>query len=153
MVGVQAALSAAFLLALAVIMGAALRRFWDLPRAFTGILDTLRTIQEGPEAAFSLRLKDVEDELERLPRKWTDITREAQAAESRARHHVKRALKSLEEAGYEDAGVAQMAGELQLVDGTGSGPSEVRALPEGVGVDGAEVSDWRAATRMKKFGI
>ncbi len=145
MVLVAAFLAYGFLFALA------LRRFWGVPGDFRSGTESLRAIQAGPEQGFSLRLMEVEDGLERLPKKWEEIKREAQAAESRARSHTKRALKELEEHGYSDPGVTQMAGELQLLDGGGSEASGVQPVPEGMAVDEPEVQDWRAVSRMRKF--
>ena len=142
----------AIFLAYGGLFAVALRHFWTVPGDFSAGLVALRAIQDGPEKGFSLRLLEVEDGLERLPKKWDDIKRAAEACESRARSHTKRALKELEEHGYSDPGVSQMAGELQLLNGEPSEPSGVQPLRDGVEVAEPEISDWRAFTRLKKFG-
>lgn len=151
------AVSAAVLLGLA---GAALRRSRDHDQLLLRISGTLERIAEGAEEDLKGRLRDVEDLVERLPKKWEDIKREAAAAETRSRNHIRRAQKELEERGFEDPGIDQLAHELRVHDGDGSENGGVRPLREGMdgsaegappeSLEGAE--DWRAIARRLKYG-
>ncbi len=151
------AVSAAVLLGLA---GAALRRYRDHDQLILRISGTLERIAEGAEEDLKGRLRDVEDLVDRLPKKWEDIKREAAAAETRSRNHIRRAQKELEERGFEDPGIDQLAQELRVHDGDGSEDGGVQPLRSGVesGGDGAPpesfagAEDWRAIASRKKYG-
>lgn len=124
-------------------------------KTLEGVRGHLETLSAGPERAFSIRILDLEDAVERLPRKWEDIKREALAAESRARAHIKRAQKELDERGLSDPGVDQLGRELSLLNGGGSEEGEVSAVPEDVAlaptVD-AGPEGWAEIARNHKFG-
>jgi len=138
----------------------AVRRFRDHDQILLRISGSLERIAEGPETSFSHRLVELEDLVDRLPKKWEDVKREAAAAEARARSHIRRAQKELEERGFEDPGVDQLAHELHVVDGDGGpddGVRSVRGEVESVaGPPGEHVApdplDWREATLLHKFG-
>jgi len=135
--------------------GTAISHSRDHLTAIQGLREHLSTLAEAPEKAFSVRLLDLEDSVERLPRKWEDIKREALAAEARARAHIKRAQKELSERGLTDPGVDQLGRELSLVDGNGGENEGMPPVPQDVAV-AASVDvgpqDWRELTRNRKFG-
>ncbi len=160
MVSVLAVIGAVLLLALVVGGRAAFRRFGDLPGTLEGIAGSLSKLAAGPEDTFSIRLRDIEDAVERLPKKWEDIKREAAAAETRARSHIRRAQKELEERGFSDAGVEQLGFELGLVDGGGGNPDGLHPLPNQVEEAAGKTPDnttpdeggWQEVARRRKFG-
>ena len=136
----------------------ALRRIGDHAGALASISGSLDRITEGPEASFSHRMLDLEDAVDRLPKKWEDMLRAASAAEARARQHIRRAQKELEERGFSDAGVDQLGHELHVVDEEGGPGDGVQPLlasvddsPEGPTSDQAN-ADWRDLARLRKFG-
>lgn len=148
---------------IAVVSWALSWRAWDIAvsvmrehaTALEGCREHLSTISEGPEKVFSLRLLDLEDSVERLPRKWEDIKREALASESRARAHIKRAQKELSERGLTDPGVDQLGRELSLLDGDGSEEEGLSAVPENVAVPATGdvgAQGWAELARNRKFG-
>ena len=122
------------------------------------ISDSLSLIAKGPEESFSHRLLDLEDAVDRLPKKWEEMVRASAAAEARARSHVKRAQKELEERGFTDAGLDQLGQELLSVDEDGSPVEGVQPLRESVDIgpespDADKANeDWREMARMRKFG-
>ncbi len=136
----------------------ALRQRWVPAGAIARISESLERIAEGPEKSFSHRMLDVEDAVDRLPKKWEDMLRASHAAEARARSHIKRAQKELEERGFADAGVDQLGMELRGLDeegGPGDGlqplPEDVDIGPEGASADQSN-ADWRELARQRKFG-
>jgi len=151
------AVSAAVLFGLA---GAALRRSRDHDQLILRISGTLERIAEGAEEDHKGRLRDLEDQVERLPRKWEQIKREAAAAETRARNHIRRAQSELADRGFEDPGIDQLAQELRVHDGDGSENGGVQPLRSGMegGGDGAPpesfagAEDWRTIANRKKYG-
>jgi len=127
----------------------------DHLKALQAACEHLSTLADAPEKAFSLRMLELEDSVERLPRKWEDIKREALAAEARARAHIKRAQKELSERGLADPGVDQLGRELSLLDGDGGEESGLSAVPQDVAVAAArdpEPEDWAEVARNHKFG-
>jgi len=160
--GVQyAALGVVFAVALIGVALAALARLRDVHTTFLAISASLSELAAGPEQGFSIRLRDVEDAVERLPKKWEDLKRDAAAAETRARAHIRRAQKELDERGFADPGVDQMAYELGVSDGVGGEDDGLRSVPGGVeGLEeqpvpgpAAAEEDWLAEATRVKFGI
>lgn len=132
----------------------------ELRETWHGIRDVLEGLSDGPERVFRDRFNDLEDIVERLPKKWEDIKREAAAAESRARYHVGRAREELEERGLTHPGLEDMADQLQLIDG-GGGPgegvqpmrSEVESVPrQDQRSHDPDDGDWERAALTRKFG-
>jgi len=113
---------------------------------------------DGPEQSFSHRLLDLEDAVDRLPKKWEEMLRAASAAEARARQHIRRAQKELEERGFSDAGVDQLGHELRVVDEDGGPGDGVQPLLDGVDASSESPTldqaneNWRELARMRKFG-
>jgi len=135
--------------------GAAVFLFREHLKEIRGICQHLFVLSEGPEESLRVRMLDMEDAVERLPRKWEDIKREALASESRARAHIKRAQKELGDRGLADPGVDQLGRELSLLNGDGSEDETVPAVPESVAEPAAPdigPEDWRELTRNRKFG-
>ena len=129
-----------------------------------GIFYLARVIQRGMERVTELlegdsgwewrsRMNDMEDAVERLPRKWGEIVAEAKRSEERARYHVRTARKELEELGMESPGLEAVAGELRLLEGEDQGGDGVQPLPpelEAIEQDAEE--DWDAITYRRKYG-
>ena len=135
--------------------GTAVSHSRDHLTAIQGLSEHLSTLADAPEKAFSIRLLDLEDSVERLPRKWEDIKREALAAESRARAHIKRAQKELDERGLSDPGVDQLGRELSLLDGDGGEEGGVSPVPQALAdppAGDAGPEDWAEVARNRKFG-
>ena len=103
------------------------------------------------------RLRNLEDAIERLPRKWEDIKREAQAADARARHHARRVRQELEDRGLTDEGVEALAEQFQLVNDDGSTRGGVQPMRENMASvpEGAEPEsgDLMAEIHRKKWGV
>ena len=103
-----------------------------------------------------LRIRDLEDAIHRLPRKWEDVKREANAADARARHHVKRIRSELEERGLSDPGADAMAEQLGILDGNGSEAEGLQPVPESLesvqASAAAVTSEWEDTALAKKYG-
>jgi len=134
------------------------RRIGIHVRALAPIEESLARMADGPEESFSHRLLDLEDAVDRLPKKWEEMVRAASAAEARARGHIKRAQKELEERGLSDEGIDQLGHELRVVDEDGGPGDGVQRLHESVDPgpeddtsDGAN-ENWRELARLRKFG-
>lgn len=132
---------------------------WGAPRVLTPFLGELRAIRgelsrigEGPEAAFSQRLLEMEHTLELLPQRWEEFKNEARRAEGRARSIVDGARKELEGLGFEHPGLEEQARELRLVDGD-PGPGEaVPTVRTEVESAAPEAESWRSLGVRRKFG-
>lgn len=112
---------------------AALFRFGDVSESLRLICESLERVERGPGETFNRRLGELEELVDMLPRKWKDIERAALAAEGRARAHIKRVTKELNDRGFEDPGLEGAARELRLLDDDGGPDEGVRPLSEGVG--------------------
>jgi len=138
----------------------AVRRFRDHDQILLRISESLERIAQGADEPLKDRLRDVEDLVDRLPKKWEDIKREAAAAETRARNHIRRAQKELDERGFTDPGVDQLGYELGVSNGDGGDPDGVRRVREEVASVAEQAGtqqvpgpvDWREATRVLKYG-
>ena len=106
-----------------------------------GVKDALMMAAEAsrtdPGPDLDRRLKDLEDAIDRLPSKWEEIKREAQSFYNRATHHVRRARKELEESGFRDPELDEIA-QFDLLEGDarGSGEEGVHPLPTHVAANG-----------------
>lgn len=131
-------------------------------RVHLGSLDAIREllarIAEGGETPMRVRVSDLEDAVERLPRRWEDIKREAARVDARARSVVARARQEFAESGLADERLETVADELGLRDGEGGGGGGVHAVRDQM----AEVAratapeppagDWVERTRRLKWG-
>jgi len=137
---------AAFLAGIIYAGKAAFAVFCQLSDNVAAVAAVQREWLEGGAAASELRFRDLEDLVDRLPKRWDEIKREVARLDSRARYAVKGAREELAERGLEDDRLEELAGELHIVDGGGSGSEEVYAVPTGVETS-PESEDWRTAVR------
>lgn len=131
----------------------AARLYRDLLQILREAVAELRKLREGPEASIGRRIRELEDAVDMLPTKWDQIRRQAEAAESRARYHVRKALDGAD--GGDVAGLAQLAGEFGLLssgDDEGSGEEGVPAMHPRMESE-PQSDDWRARANAKKYGM
>lgn len=65
------------------------------------------------------RLRDLEEDVSKLPRVWEEFSRDAKKGQERARWHVRRVKKELERHGFEDAEIDALDSEIRARDGAG----------------------------------
>lgn len=122
------------------------------------LLDRATAIQTALEGASSVdhtplydRIALLEADVEGLPRKWEDVRRLANAAETRARYHATRALDQLEEAGLTSPGLEGISADLFGVDGDRGEERELLPVSNTVALPPTPL-DWYAETQRMKYG-
>lgn len=78
------------------------------------------------------RLTDIEEELDRLPRVWEEFARDAKRSQERARWHVRRVKKELENLGLADGEIDTLSGDLRPYNADGGGEEGVLPLHDAV---------------------
>jgi len=130
---------------------AAIRLSLVLDGHLTAIEMHLRPVDLPSVEDLRVRLDAAERAIDDLPRTWEKERRDAQSAESRARHHAQRALDELEARGLTSPGLEAVADELFANDVEPSDGEAVQPLPEVVAVV-PEPDDWLQQTMRKRYG-
>lgn len=144
------------LLSLVVLLGL-LGASWAVSRALDRVVYTLRDHLEGMDLRVQdARIREIEDAVDRLPAKWTEMVEQASRAEGRTRAIVQRARRELAESGIVNESVEGEAAQLRLIDEDGGGGEEMPAVRRSVAYPSAQAQppapDWETLTRQKKFG-
>ncbi len=143
--------AAAFLGTIIVLGRAVVAVLRDLFRTTDAGWRGLREAFEDDVKTVRAEMRDLEDMVDRLPRRWEEIKSEAGRLDSRARYAVKRVREELSERGLTDDRIEELGHELQLVDGSGGGEEEVPAVRPDVEGEPA-ANDWRALAHARKYG-
>lgn len=122
----------------------------EVAEVLRAVVGALEEVAEGFQAPDIVRLRDLEDQVERLPKRWEEFKNEATRAESRARAIVRDARRELAESGYEHAALEAQGAELRLHDGDGGEGEGVQSVRRAVGGDAQ--SDAVEALKRRKFG-
>lgn len=158
MVSVLAVISAVFLTLFGVLGRAALPHIREIGGALSRIASALEGAIDAGAKSVRAEIRDLEDLVDRLPRRWEEIQDEARRLDGRARYAASSARKELAEHGLTDDKLEALALELQLGNDDGGGISELSPMPEAVaGVPGPALvaepaQDWRDEARLRKFG-
>lgn len=141
-------------LILFVVLGA----FWAAFLGLGQVVDAIRSLQVPPPAPdLEARVREIEDQVDRLPSKWEAMVKEAARAEGRARALVRRTQKELEDRGLVSQGVEAEADQLRLIDGEGGDDSDLQPVRRSVAYSeqtphAPAVDDWKARTLARKYG-
>jgi len=121
------------LLALVAILTLAAGAFavarWGLP-LFRVALETYWSKKVG---GFEQRVASLEADVTDLPRTWGEFAADAKKRQERARWHVRRVKRELEDRGLADAEIDDLDTTLRVIDGEGGGASGVHEVSSDVG--------------------
>lgn len=139
---------------LGILTGAQLRRV-SIEEGWLRELSQIRGLVEGWDPSnhepLIERLNLLESDVERLPRTWDQIKREAASAETRARYHARRALDELEERGLTSPGLEGVASELFADNGEAGRAEGLQPVPETL--EGPPVEpDYLTLANRRKYG-
>lgn len=133
---------------LLAILGLVIGKKWAYPLAKTAL--------EGYWSArwneIDGRLTNCEEELDRLPRIWEEFARDAKRSQERARWHVRRVKKELENLGLADGEIDTIDSDLRPVDADGGGEEGVLPLRDVVAKTSPPKEDPITAALQRKWG-
>jgi hypothetical protein len=105
---------------------------WQVNRALTASIRLYSTIEREPDGSLRVELRELREDVDRLPAKWDEVEASIMRKENRIRATVRRAREELENRGFEDPGLEAEAAELRLVDGGGGPPGGMQPVRGGV---------------------
>lgn len=134
--------------ALLAVLGFVAGKKWAYPVAKTA----LETYWSARWDEIDKRIEACEEELDRLPRVWEEFARDAKRSQERARWHVRRVKKELENLGLADGEIDTIDSNLRPLDADGSGEEGVLPLRDAVAKAPQKETDPITLALRRKWG-